>query len=81
MRVAVAFGTLALAAGGPSVTVLPRPAFAGPSTWTPYAPRHLSLVSSRKSPSGLEIHLPMGRPFHGLPLQRLFKTENRVFAL
>jgi len=84
VRLAVTIGALVLGASGLTVTVLPRPTFPGPSTWTPDTPRRLALVSSRYLPPGnLEndtITAPAGS-FRGLPGQLTFFTANRVFDI
>lgn len=87
MRLAIALGALALGAGGVSVTVLPRPAFPGRYGWTPYAPKRLVLVSSRKgSPSdgstgATATLLPLGFRFRGAKVVAAFMTPNRLFAV
>jgi hypothetical protein len=81
MRLATALGVLALAAGGLSVTTLPRPAFPGPAA-APSGPHRLVLVSSQAtgySSSGTAISI--GGPFRGLLPQQTFFTANRTFVV
>jgi hypothetical protein len=83
MKLAIAFGALALGAGGSTVTTLPRPAF--PSAgWTAYAPNAFTLVSSRyEAPGNLE-HDTITAPansFRGLAGQQLITTANRSFGI
>jgi hypothetical protein len=83
MRLAVTIGALALGASGLTVTVLPRPAFPGPSTWTPYAPPHrLVLVSSQSVPVTTTSTITSNfGSFRGLPLQTIIDTANRRFRM
>ena len=82
MRLAGVLGALALGAGGFTVTTLPRPAFPGPSTWTPYAPHRLVLVSSRfEAPECSKSEISSADRFHGLQDQVTFPTGNRQFSI
>jgi hypothetical protein len=82
VRLAVAIGALVVSAGGPAVTVLPRPAFPGPAA-APGGPHRLALVSSSiASPggdSGWTGYAP-SRSFRGAQLQQVVTTANRQFA-
>jgi hypothetical protein len=81
MRLAGLLGTLALAAGGLTVTTLPRPAFPGP-TAHPISHR-LVLVSSRKAgvSTGEPKSIDETEPFRGLYGQEAFDTVNRLFIV
>ncbi len=82
MRMAIALGALALGTSVP-VTVLPRPAFPGPAA-TSRGPHRLVLVSSHheapSGPTGWTGYAP-AYAFRDAPLQRVFPTANRYFAL
>src|SRR5205085_6206823 len=64
------------------LTVLPRPAFPGPSTWTPYAPKRLELVSSRfEAPAYSKSEISSTDRFRGLQDIVTFPTGNRQFSI
>jgi hypothetical protein len=82
MRLAMAFGALALGAGGLTPTVLTRPAFPPASGWTPSAPKRLVVVSSRRVGVSATVNeVATGTPVRGMPLQRAIETANRTFLL
>jgi hypothetical protein len=82
MRLAGLLGTLALAAGGITVTTLPRPAFPGPAG-VPSGAHRVTLVSSRQV--GVSLGEPKSidevEPFRGLYAQAGFDTVNRLFIV
>jgi hypothetical protein len=88
VRLATALGALALGAGGLTVTTLARPTFPGPAG-APNGPHRLLLVSSRyDAPSSTAptvcSRCPtnyLAEPFHGLHVQGVFETANRVFLV
>ena len=82
MKLAGLLGTLAIAAGGFTVTTLPRPTFPGPAT-APGGPHRLAIVSSRAV--GVSLGEPKTidevDPFRGLPPTMGFDTANRLFVV
>jgi hypothetical protein len=82
MRLAGLLGTLALAAGGLTVTTLPRPAFPGPAG-APSGPHRLVLASSRQVgvSTGEPKSIDEVDPFRGLPPTMGFDTVNRLFVV
>ena len=82
MRLAGLLGTLAIAAGSLTFTVLPRPAFPGPAA-APGGPHRIAMASSRQV--GVSLGEPKSideaEPFRGLPAQAGFDTVNRLFVV
>lgn len=82
MRLAGLFGALAIAAGGFTVTTLPRPPFPR-AGWQMYAPSAFAIVSSRRV--GVSLAEPKtvdeSGTFRGLPAQAAFDTANRRFVV
>ncbi len=82
MKLAGLLGALAIAAGGITVTTLPRPAFPGPAS-APSGPHRITLVSSKQV--GVSLGEPKTidevDPYRGLPPTMAFDTVNRLFIV